>query len=121
MKKKKALRQPIKGDPEYAALLDSISKIAMLFVGLDAQAVSAYEPIVNDIIDSRSRDEMEIQRTLDGMLGFCGNQSVLQLYKKLCRYYLPINPAATADYVQFYREHWAPESLEKKGGKTKKK
>jgi hypothetical protein len=30
----------------------------------------------------------------------------LALYKKLCRYYYTLNPAATADYVNYYREIW---------------
>lgn len=119
MKRKKTVRQPKKGDPEHDALLGSLSETAKIFIGLEEAAARAYAPIVEDIINSRSRDDREIHRALDGMLGFCGNQSMLLLYKKLCRYYLPINPAATADYIQFYREQWDPESL-KKSCKTKK-
>ncbi len=120
MKHKKMVRQPKKGDVEYDALFDSISEIAKSIVALGETAVVAYEPIVNDLVNSRSKDHMEIQRTLDGMLGFCGNQTMLQLYKKLCRYYFYLDPAATADYIGYYREMWDPESL-KKSGKTPKK
>lgn len=28
------------------------------------------------------------------------------MYKKLCRHYWDIDPAATADYVNAYREYW---------------
>jgi len=34
------------------------------------------------------------------------NEEVLLLYKKLCRYYWDINPQATVDYVNYYREMW---------------
>ncbi len=40
------------------------------------------------------------------LLDFCGHEPVLQLYKKLCRHYWDIDPAATADYVNAYREYW---------------
>ena len=51
---------------------------------------------------------------LDGLLGLCGHEPALQLYKKLCRHYLPINPAATADYIYAYREMWDSEEKEER-------
>ena len=39
-------------------------------------------------------------------------EPILQLYKKLCRHYYYINPAATADYVNIYREMWDSEENE---------
>jgi len=40
------------------------------------------------------------------MLDFCFDAKVLDLYKKLCRYYFEIDPGATASYVNAYREMW---------------
>lgn len=34
----------------------------------------------------------------------------LALFKSLCRYYFAINPAATADYISYYREMWDSEA-----------
>ena len=113
MKNKKMGPQPKKGDPEYDALFESISEIAKSIVALSETAATAYEPIVNELISSRCKDHMEIQRTLDGMLGFCGNAAILLLYKKLCRYYHPMDPAATSDYIGFYLEQWEPERYKK--------
>lgn len=73
---------------------------------LQRQAAQAYLPVVDDILRTRSRDTQHIEHTLDGLLDFCGHEPVLQLYKKLCRHYWDIDPAATADYVNAYREYW---------------
>jgi hypothetical protein len=45
---------------------------------------------------------------LDGLLkvDFCGHEPVVQMYKNLCRHYWDIDPAATADYINAYREYW---------------
>ena len=73
---------------------------------LQLQAAQVYLPVVDDILRTRSRDTQHIEHTLDGLLDFCGHEPVLQLYKKLCHYYWDIDPAATADYVNAYREYW---------------
>ena len=123
MRKKILVPQPKKGDPEYDALLADISEIAKSLNALGETAAAVYEPIVNDLINLRSKDNMEIQRTMDYLLDFCGNQAVLQLFKKLCRYYYYLDPAATSDYIGFYMEQWEPEKYKKmiKAQKRKKK
>ena len=73
---------------------------------LQERAAKEYKPVVDDILRIRSRDTQRIEHTLDGLLDFCGHEPVLQLYKKLCRHYWDIDPAATADYVNAYREYW---------------
>lgn len=123
MKKKKTALKPRKDDPEYMALLDSVSEIAKSLMALGEMAAKAYEPIVNDLINSRCKDSMEIQRTMDYLLDFCGNPAVLELFKKLCRYYYPLDPAATSEYIGFYLEQWEPERYKKiiKAQKKKRK
>lgn len=113
MKNKKTALKPRKDDPEYMALLDSVSEIAKSLMALGETAAKAYEPIVNDLINSRCKDSMEIQRTMDYLLDFCGNPAVLELFKKLCRYYYPLDPAATSEYIGFYLEQWEPERYKK--------
>ncbi len=73
---------------------------------LQQQAAQDYKAVVDDIVLTQSRDVQRIEHTLDHLLDFCGHEPALQLYKKLCRYYLDIDPAATADYVNAYREYW---------------
>jgi hypothetical protein len=43
---------------------------------------------------------------LDLLLDFYGYESVLIMYKQLCRYYWDIDPVAAAYYVNAYREYW---------------
>lgn len=84
----------------------SISSLARDLRELQQQAAQQYEPVIDDILRTRSRDIRHIEHVLDCLLGFCGHEPVLQLYKKLCRHYWDIDPAATADYINAYREYW---------------
>lgn len=73
---------------------------------LQERAAKEYKPVVDDILRTRSQDIRHIEHTLDGLLDFCGFEPVLEMYKQLCRHCWDINPAATADYVNAYREYW---------------
>ena len=73
---------------------------------LQQKAVREYKSVVDDILRTGSQDVRHIEHTLDGLLDFCGYEPVLRMYKKLCRHYWDIDPAATADYVNAYREYW---------------
>jgi hypothetical protein len=76
---------------------------------LNEQAVSVYRPTVEDLIRTDSRDQAAIERTLDGLLGFCGHDAALMLYRRLCRHYWQFNPEATVSYINAYREMWDSE------------
>jgi hypothetical protein len=90
---------------DYDAM-QAIRTLAGSMRDLQRQAAQQYLPVVDDILRTRSRDTQHIEHTLDGLLDFCGHEPVLQLYKKLCRHYWDIDPAATADYINAYREYW---------------
>ena len=79
---------------------------------LQRQAAQRYQPVVDEILSTQSRDTQYIEHTLDGLLDFCGHEPVLHLYKQLCRHYWEIDPAATADYVNAYREYWDSDAEE---------
>ena len=49
------------------------------------------------------------KHTLDRLLDVADHPAGLKLFKRLCRYYYPIAPAATADYIHAYREMWDAE------------
>lgn len=76
---------------------------------LNRQAVSEYSPLVEEILRTRCREFARIERTLDGLLDFCGHPPILELYRRLCRHYWAIDPEATASYVAAYREMWDSE------------
>lgn len=90
--------------PDVDGLFARVSEIVVGFDDLHARAVDAYRPIVADILRTGCQDRKHIERTLDGLLGFCGHGAALTLYKRLCRYYWDIDPMATADYVYAYRD-----------------
>jgi len=90
---------------DYDAM-QAIRTLAGSMRDLQRQAAQQYLPVVDDILRTRSRDTQHIEHTLDGLLDFCGHEPVLQLYKKLCRHYWDIDPAATAYYINAYREYW---------------
>ena len=73
---------------------------------LQLQAAQQYQPEVDALVRSGSRDVQQIEHTLDGMLDFWGHGPVLEMYRRLCRHYWDIDPAATADYVKAYRGRW---------------
>ena len=81
-----------------------IKAIVGQFSNLANEALRVYKPIVNEIIEKQSQDENHIQRTLDYLLDFCFDEKLLTLYRRLCRYYWDINPQATANYIDYYRE-----------------
>ena len=86
--------------------MQAIRQLAGSMVDLQRQAAQQYQPVVDDILRSRSRDTQHIEHTLERLLDFCGDETVLQMYRKLCRHYWDIDPAATAYYVNAYRENW---------------
>jgi hypothetical protein len=103
-RKRKAAKLGL-GDPRFRAVRGLAESIS----ALNRQAVKEYTPLVEDIIHNRSRDVRHIERTLDGLLDFCGYDPALQLYRRLCRYYYDIDPVATVSYVNAYREMWDSE------------
>ena len=82
--------------------LETISKIAIV----------QYTLITNDIIDNRITNDNHIQRTLDGLLNLCFDEEILKIYRKLCKYYFNINPQATIDYVNYYKEMYDKSEIE---------
>jgi hypothetical protein len=84
----------------------SMSDIVAQIERLHRQAVLEYTPLVEGIIRSDNRDVHQIERTLDGLLDFGSHDSILQLYRRLCRHYSRIDHAATASYIQSYRAMW---------------
>ena len=77
---------------------------------LKGRAVQQYQPVVNDILRTGCRDASYIERTLDGLLGFCDHEPMLAMFRALCRHYWSVDAAAAAWYVQAYREMWDGES-----------
>lgn len=108
-------------DKEMDDLVQSVGQIAKSLKSLARQAEAQYVFEVEEIIQSKDRSPQRIQHLLDSMLGFCFEDRVLALYKKLCRYYFYIDPEVTAFYINSYREMWDEESLKPAKKKVSKK
>ena len=76
---------------------------------LPLQAARKYQPVVDALLRTGRRDVQQIEHTLDGLLDFCGHAPGLAMYRRLCRHYWDIDPAATANYIKAYRERWDSE------------
>ncbi len=87
-------------------MTDNLDQLAGHMVALFRQAVPLANAEVNAIIQSGEQDTQRIEHQLDHMLGFCCDPDMLVVFKRLCRYYYGIDPVATAEYVQAYREMW---------------
>jgi hypothetical protein len=97
---------------DFDVLREPVGSIAERIQDLQRQAAQQYKPIVDDILSSRSRDAEQIEHALDGLLDFCGYEPVLALYKQLCRHYWDIDAAATAYYINAFRERWDSDEQE---------
>jgi hypothetical protein len=95
-------------------MIKEIKKIIKAQQQLTKKALVLYTEIVEEIIKTQSTDQNHIEHTLDGILNFGADDDMLLLYKKLCRYYYYINPQATVDYVNIYREMWDDDSIDNK-------
>jgi hypothetical protein len=87
-------------------MTDNFDQLAGQMVALFRQAVPLANAEVGAIIQSGEQDTNRIAHQLDHMLGFCCDPDMLLAFKRLCHYYFGIDPAATAGYVQAYREMW---------------
>jgi len=72
---------------ESDGLLKHVRALAARLESLHRRAVRVYTPIVEDVVRLGDRDASHIERTLDGLLGFCSYEPALVLCKKLCRHW----------------------------------
>lgn len=90
-------------------MIEEIAKILANREQLAQQAQEQYAPLVNDIIASQTNDVNHISHTLDQMFDFCFDNTMLQQYRRLCRYLYTIDKETTAFYINAYREMWDQE------------
>jgi hypothetical protein len=91
---------------------DEVLDIVRVVGDIEQRAALQYRPVVVDILRTDCRDAQHIESALSGMLDFCGDDTVLSMYRQLCRHYWAIDQAATAFYINAYREIWDSEELE---------
>jgi hypothetical protein len=92
--------------PEINGLVENIVPLVKHTQQLARQAAILYSREIDAIIQNQESDSRRIEHCLDGILDFCFDEKMLQLFKKLCRYYYNIDSVATSEYVYFYKEMW---------------
>lgn len=99
----------MKEEEKAKEFLENIKPLVEQIALIHHQAYYEYKPQVEHLINTNVKDDSIIQLLLDYLLDHACNDEVLILYKKLCRYYFDINPRATVNYVNYYREMWGNE------------
>ena len=78
--------------------VDDIGRIAAEFPRLYREAARQYGVEVESLVGSGSSDVNRIERTLDGLLDFAADPDCLELFRRLCRHYWGIDPAAKQEF-----------------------
>ena len=87
-------------------MTDKLHQLAGQMVALFRQAVPLANAEVDAIIQSGEQGTQRIEHLLDHMLDFCCDPDMLVVFKRLCRYYYGMDPVATLEHIQAYREMW---------------
>jgi len=88
-------------DPEF---LKGISALAEQINELNHVGTALLTPEVESVIRNKITDEKTVEHLLDQLLTYAACDEGLALFKRLLRYFYPINPHSVTAYVQFYRE-----------------
>ena len=91
-------------------LLQDVSVIAHRLKELHNDAVIAYTPQVQELCDKKATQN-EVERMLDWLLMYAGDERMLKLYTQVCRTYWKIYPESIAFYIMEYRKEYDRESL----------
>jgi hypothetical protein len=87
-----------------------ISELTSAIIALQNEAVKQtlliWKPQAERIISTNSIHVNDIEHTLDALCEVAYDKEVLIVFKKLCRYYFEIDPKATVEHIQIYREMW---------------
>lgn len=83
-------------------------------IELNKQRYVIIKDEIENMITNNISNNMQIERKLDEMLDillFYETDDSLLTFRKLCKYYFDINPQATVNYINYYREQNDPEGV----------
>lgn len=96
----------------YRGLLDDVTAVIAPLQALHQRIVETLAPTVREVLHHGSQDSRLIELTLDNLLDHACIPEGLAHFKSLCRHYWQLNPQATANYINAYREMWDSEGKE---------
>lgn len=76
---------------------------------LQKQKYRLAENEINFIIKNNIKNDNRIQRAIDEILEFLENDEALLLFRRICSFYIKINPEATMYYINYYIEEYDQE------------
>ena len=85
---------------------------------LQEQKYRLAENEINFIIKNNIKDDNRIERAIDEILEFLDDGEALLLFRKICSYYIKLNPQDTLHYINYYIEEYDPQKL-RFGNKSK--
>ena len=85
---------------------------------LQEQKYRLAENEINFIIKNNIKDDNRIERAIDEILEFLDDEEALLLFRKICSYYIKLNPQDTLHYINYYIEEYDPQKL-RFGNKSK--
>ena len=85
---------------------------------LQEQKYRLAESEINFIIKNNIKDDNRIGRAIDEILEILEDEEALLLFRRICSYYININPQATLSYINYYIEEYDSQKL-KFGNKSK--
>ena len=85
---------------------------------LQEQKYRLAENEINFIIKNNIKDDNRIERAIDEILEFLDDEEALLLFRKICSYYIKLNPKDTLHYINYYIAEYDPQKL-KFGNKSK--
>lgn len=80
-----------------------VEEIEPMIKAVEELAYTTYKPMVEDIC-SRNASEAEVEKFLDYMVGHCGSERMLKLFKRVCRRYYFQYPEVIAFEVYAYKD-----------------
>ena len=80
---------------------------------LAGKAIISYEPTVSDVCNrfekNKNVPEDELEHLLDGMLDFCFDDRMLELFHSVCKSPFAKYLQLVTDYIHTYKELWDSE------------
>ena len=68
------------------------------------QALSGFWYKITEIIRTKSQNENRIEHLSDNLFDYYFNVEVLEEFKRLLRYYLPMNTRSVESHINWYRD-----------------
>ena len=97
---------------DYSAMLESMLGTVESLNQLRNQAYRHYSSLISLVLRNEISSEQQLEWIMDGLLDFCDEPRVLEMYKKLCRHIYYRHPQLVRDHVTLYRTLFEPAELD---------